>query len=222
MQAVDPRYLPVQTAASAQHSRGGSGGGGGGAGAVPASDDGVLLYIDRLTGHVKPDKPPLLDLGKGGFLCDAPGMGKTITALALMLWKIGACSTPPKDTAALLRAQLAGQQWAMLEAYDLGRETIRYCKRVNALLLDVQDAGRQHGHAYMHVSWDVFYDPVDRKRYAAWNQCSAFSFIEHPSTVAFVDPAVRSRYEQVRVQPAHTGPPSWLSGRCYNPVAPSC
>ena len=55
----------------------------------PADTDKTVVYVERETGTVRLTTP-LLPLGTGGCLCDAPGMGKTITVIAFLLWNVGA------------------------------------------------------------------------------------------------------------------------------------
>eukprot|EP00039_Didymoeca_costata_P011830 m.167450 g.167450 ORF g.167450 m.167450 type:complete len:1446 (-) comp15305_c1_seq10:139-4476(-) len=52
------------------------------------------LYVHRDTGIVH-STFPVLHLPRGGFLCDEPGLGKTVTVLSFLLWKAGVL---PKNT----------------------------------------------------------------------------------------------------------------------------
>lgn len=60
-----------------------------------------LLLIDRINGDIIPAcsisnlDDILVNPTRGGMLCDEPGLGKTVTMLAVMLRTLGAESEPP-------------------------------------------------------------------------------------------------------------------------------
>ena len=53
------------------------------------------LHADAASGVVRRAPPPPVRGARGGLFCDEPGLGKTITMLALMLRTRGATGTPP-------------------------------------------------------------------------------------------------------------------------------
>jgi len=58
-----------------------------------------LMYVNMLTGDLFFDKKevPLVTDVRGGFLCDEPGLGKTVTALALILKTAGRLPGPVEE-----------------------------------------------------------------------------------------------------------------------------
>ncbi|KAJ7515095.1 hypothetical protein O6H91_23G071000 [Diphasiastrum complanatum] len=57
--------------------------------------DGFQLYLNSITGDLTRDIPTEVVDFRGGLLCDEPGLGKTVTALALILKTQGRFSQPP-------------------------------------------------------------------------------------------------------------------------------
>ena len=79
---------------------GGAAGDGGGLSFVAVAPDGPLhASFDAIDG---PDSNPLLQApdARGGFYCDEPGLGKTVTVLALVLRTRGAMAEVPPDAVA--------------------------------------------------------------------------------------------------------------------------
>lgn len=80
------------------------------------------LFYDRASGHVIDARRAATfptTLGTGGCLCDEPGMGKTVTVLAFLLWKFGAKSRGVGlATLAQLRQELATVAWVQLAVLD--------------------------------------------------------------------------------------------------------
>ena len=77
----------------------GGAGGGGGLGFVAVAPDGPVLSAFDADG---PESSPLVQApdARGGFYCDEPGLGKTVTVLALVLRTRGAMAEVPPDAAA--------------------------------------------------------------------------------------------------------------------------
>ncbi|KAL3681903.1 hypothetical protein R1sor_024859 [Riccia sorocarpa] len=61
------------------------------------SEDGLGFYFDKLNGDLLPGGPPWLHDFRGGLVCDEPGLGKTVTALSLILKTQGVLASPPPD-----------------------------------------------------------------------------------------------------------------------------
>ncbi|MCO5582778.1 hypothetical protein L7F22_036677 [Adiantum nelumboides] len=59
------------------------------------TEDGFHFYLDCLSGDLSPEAPPPLMDFRGGLFCDEPGLGKTVTALSLILKTQGSLATPP-------------------------------------------------------------------------------------------------------------------------------
>lgn len=58
------------------------------------TEDGFHFYLNRLSGDLSPEAPfPIMDF-RGGLFCDEPGLGKTVTALSLILKTLGTLATP--------------------------------------------------------------------------------------------------------------------------------
>ena len=59
--------------------------------------DGLPLWGCAATGNIRTEEPPTVTDIRGGFFCDEPGLGKTITALALVLRTKGSVPQPPPE-----------------------------------------------------------------------------------------------------------------------------
>ncbi|CBI40154.3 unnamed protein product, partial [Vitis vinifera] len=59
------------------------------------TEDGFAFYINTVTGEIVTGMPPLIRDFRGGMFCDEPGLGKTITALSLILKTQGTWADPP-------------------------------------------------------------------------------------------------------------------------------
>eukprot|EP00775_Hariotina_reticulata_P009276 gene9276-9441_t len=78
---------------------------------------GLPYFINKVTGELSLDPPqPTRDI-KGGFFCDEPGLGKTVTALALILKTQGLTPQIPKGTQAtwLRIPEPCGPLWVMCD-----------------------------------------------------------------------------------------------------------
>ena len=74
--------------------------------------DGEPVYIDRESMTVMETVPEPLHSGGGGCLSDAPGLGKTVTSIALMQWTLGRRSRlKPVASEARRRTELAELVW---------------------------------------------------------------------------------------------------------------
>ncbi|KAK9843797.1 hypothetical protein WJX81_006788 [Elliptochloris bilobata] len=61
--------------------------------------DGLQVHLNAATGEVAREAPALVPGVRGGFLCDEPGLGKTVTGLALMLKSHGRLPAAPRGPA---------------------------------------------------------------------------------------------------------------------------
>lgn len=62
------------------------------------TEDGFPFYLDTVSGELSPETPSEVEDFRGGLFCDEPGLGKTVTALSLILKTQGASADPPRNT----------------------------------------------------------------------------------------------------------------------------
>ncbi|XP_073104538.1 F-box protein At3g54460 isoform X2 [Elaeis guineensis] len=60
-----------------------------------STEDGFSLYINIVTGEISTGMAPMINDFRGGMFCDEPGLGKTVTALSLILKTHGTLADPP-------------------------------------------------------------------------------------------------------------------------------
>ncbi|XP_023638353.1 F-box protein At3g54460 isoform X2 [Capsella rubella] len=60
------------------------------------TEDGFSFYINAVTGDIISEAAPMVKDFRGGMFCDEPGLGKTITALSLILKTLGTMADPPE------------------------------------------------------------------------------------------------------------------------------
>lgn len=70
-------------------------------------EDGQTLWFDTIKGDLTEEHPEHRDDSQGGMLCDEPGLGKTVTALALVLARRGWRPSPPRGCT----ARKIGEGW---------------------------------------------------------------------------------------------------------------
>lgn len=59
------------------------------------TEDGFSLYINVVSGEISTGMAPTINDFRGGMFCDEPGLGKTVTALSLILKSHGTLADPP-------------------------------------------------------------------------------------------------------------------------------
>ncbi|KAG0496325.1 hypothetical protein HPP92_001016 [Vanilla planifolia] len=57
--------------------------------------DGFCFYVNAVSGEISTGIAPMINDFRGGMFCDEPGLGKTITALSLILKTHGTLAEPP-------------------------------------------------------------------------------------------------------------------------------
>ncbi|KAM7268604.1 hypothetical protein ACFE04_010770 [Oxalis oulophora] len=62
-----------------------------------STEDGFVFYINAVNGHIVTGTGPKVRDFRGGMFCDEPGLGKTITALSLILKTQGKMADPPDE-----------------------------------------------------------------------------------------------------------------------------
>ncbi|KAL5733968.1 hypothetical protein ACOSP7_031829 [Xanthoceras sorbifolium] len=60
-----------------------------------STEDGFSFYINSVSGDIVTELVPTIRDFRGGMFCDEPGLGKTITALSLILKTLGTMADPP-------------------------------------------------------------------------------------------------------------------------------
>ncbi|CAD5325799.1 unnamed protein product [Arabidopsis thaliana] len=60
------------------------------------TEDGFSFYVNAVTGDIITEAAPMVKDFRGGMFCDEPGLGKTITALSLILKTQGTMADPPE------------------------------------------------------------------------------------------------------------------------------
>lgn len=60
------------------------------------TEDGFSFYINVVSGDIITEAAPMVKDFRGGMFCDEPGLGKTITALSLILKTQGTMADPPE------------------------------------------------------------------------------------------------------------------------------
>lgn len=73
------------------------------------SDDGFDFFVDAVSGYIVTGVAPTIKDFRGGMFCDEPGLGKTITALSLVLKTQGTMADPP-DGVQIMRCLHNGEQ----------------------------------------------------------------------------------------------------------------
>lgn len=59
------------------------------------TEDGFAFYVNMVSGEIVTNRKPVVRDFRGGMFCDEPGLGKTITALSLILKAQGTVALPP-------------------------------------------------------------------------------------------------------------------------------
>ncbi|XP_077250709.1 SNF2 domain-containing protein / helicase domain-containing protein / F-box family protein [Tasmannia lanceolata] len=61
-----------------------------------STEDGFHFYINAISGEISTGMAPTIRDFRGGMFCDEPGLGKTVTALSLILKTHGTLADPPQ------------------------------------------------------------------------------------------------------------------------------
>ncbi|KAK1426500.1 hypothetical protein QVD17_15174 [Tagetes erecta] len=83
--------------------------------------DGFACSINTVTGQVLTGTPPMIQDFRGGMFCDEPGLGKTITALSLILKTLGTLADPPPGVDVIWCKQKDDQKCGY---YELGGDGV--------------------------------------------------------------------------------------------------
>lgn len=74
-----------------------------------STDDGFSFYVNTVSGEIVTGEAPTIKDFRGGMFCDEPGLGKTVTALSLIMKTRGTLADPP-DGAQIVWCQHNGSQ----------------------------------------------------------------------------------------------------------------
>ncbi|KAI8470158.1 MAG: SNF2 family N-terminal domain-containing protein [Monoraphidium minutum] len=83
---------------------------------------GMALYVNQVTGELSVEEPPPLADVRGGFFCDEPGLGKTVTSLSLVLKTLGTLPRPPPGAPVTWTVSAGGERAAFYTPVDLEPE----------------------------------------------------------------------------------------------------
>ncbi|XP_002965572.2 F-box protein At3g54460 [Selaginella moellendorffii] len=95
------------------------------------TEDGFHLFLNSVTGEISIEMPELSDF-RGGLFCDEPGLGKTITALSLVLKSQGIFPSPPPGAEVCWSSSLSGEKIGYYEATS-GTQRMSLLKRCMAM-----------------------------------------------------------------------------------------
>lgn len=79
------------------------------------TEDGFQFHINVVSGEVSPGMAPTVFDFKGGMFCDEPGLGKTVTALSLILKTQGKLADPPEGVQVKWCDHSSGQRYGYYE-----------------------------------------------------------------------------------------------------------
>ncbi|TKY49703.1 F-box protein [Spatholobus suberectus] len=74
-----------------------------------STDDGFSFHVNTVSGEIVSGEAPTIKDFRGGMFCDEPGLGKTVTALSLIMKTRGTLADPP-DGAQVVWCQHNGNQ----------------------------------------------------------------------------------------------------------------
>lgn len=85
------------------------------------TEDGFAFNINTVSGELVTGAVPMIKDFRGGMFCDEPGLGKTITALSLILKTLGTLADPPEGAEIIWCKQNDDQKCGY---YELGGDSI--------------------------------------------------------------------------------------------------
>ncbi|KVI00736.1 F-box protein At3g54460 isoform X2 [Cynara cardunculus var. scolymus] len=86
-----------------------------------ATEDGFAFNVSTVSGEVVTGTIPMIKDFRGGMFCDEPGLGKTITALSLILKTLGTLADPPEGVEIIWCKQNGDQKCGY---YELGGDSM--------------------------------------------------------------------------------------------------
>ncbi|KAH9292175.1 hypothetical protein KI387_042634 [Taxus chinensis] len=79
------------------------------------TEDGFQFFVNAVSGEVSPGIAPTVTGFRGGMFCDEPGLGKTVTALSLVLKTQGTLADPPEGMQVKWCDHSSGQKYGYYE-----------------------------------------------------------------------------------------------------------
>uniref|UniRef100_A0A1J3IM21 F-box protein n=1 Tax=Noccaea caerulescens TaxID=107243 RepID=A0A1J3IM21_NOCCA len=79
------------------------------------TEDGFSFCINVMSGDILTEAAPMVKDFRGGMFCDEPGLGKTITALSLILKTLGTMADPPEGLPVIWCTHQGEQKYAYYE-----------------------------------------------------------------------------------------------------------
>ncbi|KAJ7982316.1 F-box protein [Quillaja saponaria] len=107
--------------------------------AALSTEDGFSFYVNNVSGEIATGAAPTIKDFCGGMFCDEPGLGKTVTALSLVLKTQGTLTCPP-DGAHVIWCQHNGDQ--RCGYYELNTNNASSSTNMSGKMDVSQDAGR--------------------------------------------------------------------------------
>ncbi|KAI3510479.1 hypothetical protein L1887_17513 [Cichorium endivia] len=83
------------------------------------TEDGFSFNINTVSGELVTGPVPMIKDFRGGMFCDEPGLGKTITALSLILKTLGTLADPPAGVDVIWCKQIGDQKCGY---YEVGKK----------------------------------------------------------------------------------------------------
>lgn len=85
------------------------------------TEDGFAFNINTVSGELVMGPVPMIKDFRGGMFCDEPGLGKTITALSLILKTLGTLADPPDGVDVIWCKQIGDQKCGY---YEVGGDSV--------------------------------------------------------------------------------------------------
>ncbi|CAL0308642.1 unnamed protein product [Lupinus luteus] len=111
-----------------------------------STDDGFSFHVNTVSGEIVTGEAPTIKDFRGGMFCDEPGLGKTVTALSLIVKTQGTLADPP-DGAQVIWCQHNGNQ--KCGYYEISGINFMSCSKLGKrdVFQDVSRNNENHDHS---------------------------------------------------------------------------